>query len=602
MVQPDTLPKTSNADRLDMLRTELGRLDLSGFVIAHTDEHKSEFTPDRARRLTWLTGFTGSAGLAIVLTNSAAIFVDGRYVLQVRAQVDGEAYDYLHMMETPPLDWLVSSAQAGDRIGYDPWLHDINWTTILKKALNAKGAELVAVNKNPIDVIWDGQPEPSTRPAVPHTIEFSGESSLVKRQKLAEQIRQARAHAAVFTALDSIAWLFNIRGTDVEHTPLVIAFAILNEDATADLFINPSKITDVVKSHLGDQVRLHSKSDFDNGLRLLGEAKKRILVDPNSASTAVFDLLERAGAIILPHVDICQLPKAIKNQTEINGARAAHIRDGAALTRFLAWMSVHGPSGDLDEVTAADQLEIFRHETGQLKDRSFPSISGAGPNGAIMHYKVRAETARKIEPGMLYLIDSGGQYLDGTTDVTRTIAIGMPGPEEKDRFTRVLKGHIAIATARFPTGTSGTQLDTLARLSLWRAGLNYDHGTGHGVGSYLNVHEGPQGITKNYVTAPLQPGMIISNEPGYYKPGAYGIRIENLVVVRKADNVQGDIPVCEFETLTLAPIDINLIAHELLTDDEVGWLNNYHARVLEIISPLVDSVTAKWLAQVTAPI
>ncbi len=588
--------------RLENLRSEMTRLGLSGYVVAHTDEHRSEYTPDYAQRLAWLTGFTGSAGQAVVLADKAAMFVDGRYTLQVQAQVDAANYTFLHLTENPPQEWIVENARAGDRIGFDPWLHTINWVNDLREGLATRGAELVVVDTNPVDVIWHDQPSPSTRPAIPHDIQFAGKSSADKRQEIAENIKKAGADAAVFTALDSIAWLFNIRGTDVDHTPLVISFAILHADASADLFIDPKKITDEVRSHLGDQVRLHPKSDFMTGLNALGPTKKTVLVDPVSASAAVFNILESAGVIIKRQTDLCQLPKAVKNATEVEGTRAAHLRDGAALTRFLAFMAEHGPKGTLDEVAASDQLETFRRETNQLKDLSFDSISGAGPNGAIVHYRAMPESARKIESGILYLIDSGGQYLDGTTDVTRTIAIGTPGAEEKDRFTRVLKGHIAIATARFPKGTSGAQLDALARMPLWQAGLNYDHGTGHGVGSYLGVHEGPQGIAKSYTTTPLQPGMIVSNEPGYYKTGHYGIRIENLVVVQEADKSKGEIPVFAFETLTLAPIDTNLIDRSLLTDDEADWLNTYHARVAEVITPLVDAKTAAWLAQATKPV
>lgn len=593
---------TSHTARLKALRAELARLGLAGYVVAHTDEHKSEYTPDYAQRLAWLTGFTGSAGQGVVLADKAAMFVDGRYTLQVRTEVDAADYEYLHLTDNPSRDWIAANIKKGDHIGYDAWLHTVSWVNELSAALEAAGAKLVPVERNPIDVIWPNQPSPSIRPAIVHPIEFSGESSNSKRTRLAVQIAEARADAAIFTSLDSIAWLLNIRGSDVHHTPLVIAFAILNGDATVDLYIDPRKLTDEVRDHLGPEVRLHPKTDFEAGLTALGAGRKTVLADVNSASAAVFNILEKAGAMIKRQPDLCQLPKARKNIIELEGCRAAHRRDGAALTRFLAWVDEVGPTGKVDEVAASDQLEAFRRETNLLKDLSFPTISGAGPNGAIVHYRAAPETARMITPGMLYLVDSGAQYADGTTDVTRTIAIGAPGAEEKDRFTRVLKGHIAIATARFPKGVTGAQLDVLARMPLWQAGFNYDHGTGHGVGSYLGVHEGPQGISKAYSGTALEPGMIVSDEPGYYKSGGYGIRIENLIVVREAADVQGDMPVYEFETLTLAPIDTRLVERSLLTDAEADWLNRYHARVADVITPQVDAKTAAWLKVATAPI
>jgi Xaa-Pro aminopeptidase len=602
----DQITKTagnlSHHDRLKALQAELTRLALDGFVVAHTDEHKSEYTPEYAQRLAWLTGFDGSAGQAVVMRGKAAIFVDGRYTLQVRAQVDAADYEFLHLIDNPPRDWIIAQAENGSRIGYDPWLHTITWVEEMTVALARKGADLIAVEVNPIDTIWADQPTPSTRPAVPHPLEFAGVTSIEKRKMLAAKIKELDANAAVFTALDSIAWLFNIRGADVQHTPVVLAFAILQADGTADLFIDPRKVTPDVKAHLGPDVRLHPKSDFENGLKALGNAVKTVLVDAASASSAVFNILKQSGAPIKRQGDLCQLPKALKNIAELEGARAAHHRDGAALTRYLHWVAVNGPRGDIDEITASDQLENFRRESNLLKDLSFGTISGAGPNGAIVHYSATPETARKIEAGQLYLVDSGGQYQDGTTDVTRTVAIGQPGAEEKDRFTRVLRGHIAIATARFPKGTTGAQLDALARMPLWQAGFTYDHGTGHGVGSYLSVHEGPQGISKNYTGAALEPGMIVSNEPGYYKANAYGIRIENLLAVRQATEIKGDIPVYEFEVLTLAPIDRNLIDRALLTEAEADWLNRYHARVYAEISPQVDAATAAWLKDATAPI
>ena len=592
----------THSERLKALRIELARLGLAAYVVAHTDEHRSEYTPDYAQRLAWLTGFSGSAGQGVVLADKAAMFVDGRYTLQVRAEVDGSEYEFLHLMENPLRDWLPAHVQKGDRIGYDAWLHTVDWVADQTAALEAVGATLVPVERNPIDAVWPDHPSPSTRPALVHAVTFAGETSHSKRTRLAAQIAQAGADAAIFTALDSIAWLLNIRGSDVAHTPLVIAFAILNRDATLDLYMDPRKLTDAVREHLGPEVRLFPKTGFEQGLSALGAGRKTVLVDAASASAAVFNLLGKYGAVIKRQPDLCQLPKARKNPVELDGCRAAHLRDGAALTRFLAWVDAAVSAGKVDEIAASDRLEAFRRETGVLKDLSFPTISGAGPNGAIVHYRAAAASARTLEAGMLYLVDSGGQYADGTTDVTRTIAIGKPGAEEKDRFTRVLKGHIAIAIARFPKGTVGAQLDALARTPLWQAGLNYDHGTGHGVGSYLGVHEGPQGISKAAVATPLEPGMIVSNEPGYYKAGSYGIRIENLVVVTEAAGMHGSTPFYAFETLTLAPIDTRLVDRTLLTDAEAAWLNAYHARVASAIAPLLDPPAAAWLAAATAPI
>ncbi len=584
-------------DRLGAFRDELKRRDLQGFVVAHTDEHTSEYTPAYAQRLAWLTGFDGSAGLGVVLDHTASIYVDGRYTLQVKLQVDGAAYEFLALKKDAEIDWIVATATPGSRIGFDPWLHTEAWAKRASAALEQAGLTLVAVDRNPIDAIWSDQPERPQGIAVPHVIDFTGEESLSKRQRLSENFDNA--HAAVITALDSIAWLLNIRGSDVDRTPLVTSFAILHKNSDVDLYIDPIKVTDDLTAHLGAGVRLHNRADFVAGLKALAAQQKTVLVDQDSASAFVIRALD--GATLVLGRDPCLLPKARKNTVEIDGTRRAHVRDGAALTSFLGWLAANAQSNDLDELKAAAKLYDFRKATGVLKDLSFDSISGAGPNGAVVHYRVTEASNRPIKQGELFLIDSGGQYLDGTTDVTRTIAVGHVGAEEKDRFTRVLKGHIAIATARFPKGTSGAQLDALARMPLWQAGLNYDHGTGHGVGSYLSVHEGPQRIS-SFGSAPLEPGMIVSNEPGYYKTDRYGIRIENLVVVKTADDIDGDIPVYEFETLTLAPIDINLVERSLLTDAEAAWLNAYHARVRDTLTTLVDEKTAVWLESATQAI
>ncbi len=594
---------TVHHERLEALRAELAQRNLTGFVVAHTDEHRSEYTPSYAQRLAWLTGFDGSAGLGVVLSDKAALFVDGRYTLQARAQVDDEDYAFKHLIDDPAETWIAETAQRGDRIGYDPWLHGGPWVEKMEKALGPKGIELVAVDTNPIDAVWTGQPAPPAFEAVPHDETYAGESAESKRARMAKETVEAGAEAAVITALDSIAWLLNIRGRDVDHTPLVLAFAILDIKGGVDLYIDPAKVTDGLRSHLGSHVRLHPKTDFAKGLGVLGEEGKTVLVDPALASAAVFHVLDEAGATIIKKADPCQLAKARKNPAEIAGTRAAHKRDGVAVTRFLAWLAAEAPKGGLDELAAADRLEAFRREGALFQGLSFDTISGAGPNGAVVHYRVTPESSRPIKTGEMYLVDSGAQYLDGTTDITRTVAIGgSPSPEERDRFTRVLKGHIAIATARFPKGTTGAELDVLARMPLWQVGLNYDHGTGHGVGAYLGVHEGPQGISKAAGQTALEPGMIVSNEPGFYKTDGFGIRIENLVLVEPADSVESALELYEFETLTLAPIDLSLVERVLLTDAEANWLNAYHARVRNELTPLVDKDTARWLATATRAI
>lgn len=584
--------------RLLELRAELARRNLDGYVVAHTDEHGSEYTPAYAQRLAWLTGFDGSAGLAVTLQDKAAIFVDGRYTLQARAQVDAADYEYKSLVEDDAAKWIADTAKAGDRIGYDPWLHSEGWVKKAADTLAAAGMTLVAVAGNPIDAVWTDQPAPPKAPAEPYEVAYAGVESATKRAAIAEAMTDV--DAVVITALDSIAWLLNMRGRDVARTPVALSFLVLHRSGEADLYLDPDKVTPRLRAHLGNAVRLHPKTAFLDGLNALGAAKKTVAVDADAAAVAVLQTLSDAGATIKRRRDPCVLPKATKNATELAGMRAAHHRDGAALTRFLAWIDREGPSGKIDEIAAAVRLEAFRAATGMLKDLSFDTISAAGPNGAIVHYRVTAASNRQIAPGSLYLIDSGGQYLDGTTDVTRTVAIGAPSEDARRVFTLVLKGHIAIASARFPRGTSGAQLDVLARAALWREGLDYSHGTGHGVGCYLSVHEGPQRIAKTGAAA-LLPGMILSNEPGYYKAGEFGIRIENLLAVRPSD-VKAELDLLEFETLTLAPIDRKLIVPELLSGDERAWLDAYHAQVRNALTPLVDTDTARWLAAATAPL
>jgi len=595
-------------DRLAALREQLKADRLDGFVVPLTDEHMSEYVGSYAQRLAWLTGFQGSAGSAVVLPEEAAIFVDGRYTLQVRDQVDGKHWSYQSVPETSAAEWLKVHAPDGGRIGYDPWLHTSDWVAKAKDALAEKGAELVAVRRNPIDAVWADKPEPSKARLIVHPEAYTGKSSAAKRQEMADWLHEQKADAAVLSALDSIAWTFNVRGADVEHTPVALSFALVNEDGTADLFVAPEKIGDDVRQHLGNGVRVHDRSEF---AAYLGSLKgKTVVADPERAVAAIFEALETAGAKVVKKRDPAVLPKAIKNDAEVNGHRAAQARDGAALTRFLHWISIEAPKGHVDELIAVDRLQQFRQEAGDLRDTSFDTISGAGPNGAIVHYRASEETNRTLEMDSLYLVDSGGQYPDGTTDVTRTVAIGTPTAEMRDRFTRVLKGHIAVARARFPEGTRGSQLDTLARQYLWRAGLDYAHGTGHGVGSFLAVHEGPQriapaGSSQSGGDEPLRAGMLLSNEPGYYKTGEYGIRIENLVLVAPVEAegaFAGEKPLLGFETLTFAPIDPALIEVSLLSPEERDWLNAYHAKVLEVVGPQLEGEVKAWLETQCRPL
>lgn len=597
---------STHRDRLAALRSALAENRYDGFVVPLTDEHMSEYVGSYAQRLAWLTGFEGSAGSAVVLAKEAGIFVDGRYTLQVRDQVDGTLYAYLGVPKVQVADWLEEKAGPGQRIGFDPWLHTRGWAEATAKRLAAKGAELVAVEDNPVDRVWTGRPEPSAERLEVHGDDLAGRASADKRAEIAGWLRGKGADSVVIAALDSIAWLFNVRGRDVSRTPVALAFAIVSADGKAKLFTASAKISPEVKAHLGTDVELLPPSAFVETLQALGKAGKTVVADPATCVAAIFKALEDAGAHVIEARDPCILAKAIKNPVEIAGARAAHLRDGAALSRFLHWFDGEAPKGGLDELTAAAKLEEIRRESNLLKDLSFDTISGAGPNGAVVHYRASAETNRTIEADSIFLLDSGGQYLDGTTDVTRTMVVGTPTPEMKDRFTRVLKGHIALASIRFPMGTRGGQLDVLARQFLWQAGLDYAHGTGHGVGSFLSVHEGPQRIAGAAGAAggdePLAAGMIISNEPGYYKTGEYGIRIENLVLVTPVAVEGAEQPMLGFETLTLAPIDLRLVDTALLSGAERDWLNAYHARVREALSPAMPEDARSWLAEATRPI
>ena len=592
---------STHEDRLKALREQLARDRLDGFVVPLTDEHMSEYVGAYAQRLAWLTGFQGSAGSAVVLPEEAAIFTDGRYTLQVREQVDGRHWAFVGVPQTSVAAWLVEHAPDGARIGYDPWLHTRKWVGDAAEALKARGASLVPVDTNPVDAIWPDRPEPGKARLEPHAEVYAGQSSADKRAKIAEWLVARKADTVVLSALDSIAWTFNIRGRDVERTPVALAFALVHANGTAALFVDPAKVDAEVAAHLGNAVELRPRDDFAAALGAL--AGKAVAVDPQRAVAAIFEALEQAGADILPLRDPAVLPKAVKNPVEIAGHKAAQARDGAALSRFLHWLAEAGPAGTETEMSAAAKLHDFRRESGLLVDLSFDTIAGSGPNGAVVHYRAEEKTNRPVESGTLLLVDSGGQYRDGTTDVTRTIAIGAPSAEMRRNFTLVLKGHIALATAIFPAGTKGGQLDVLARQYLWAQGLDYAHGTGHGVGSFLSVHEGPQRIaTAIEGDEPLQPGMILSNEPGYYKTGAYGIRIENLLLVETREIAGAERDMLGFETLTLAPIDRALIEVALLRADERAWLDGYHARVLAVIGPQLDDDARAWLEGACAPL
>jgi Xaa-Pro aminopeptidase len=588
--------------RLANLRAELRLRGLDGFVVPRADEHQGEYVPRRSQRLAWLTGFSGSAGLAIVLLDRAAIFVDGRYTLAVRAQVDTEAFVPHQVLEQSPEAWIADNLSKGGKLGFDPWLQTVDGHERFQRACQRAGGSFVPVDANPIDAVWSDRPPAPIAPVLPQPDEFAGEASAAKRARIAATVKAKGADVALITAPDSIAWLLNVRGGDVPRTPFALGFALLHCDGHVDLYMDRRKLPDRTLAWLGNAVTLAPPEELGAALDMMGKTGKRVLIETASAPVWAANRLHAAGVELVREADPVALPKACKNAVELEGIRRAHRRDGAAVSRFLGWLAREAPSGRLREIEVSDRLQALRQQTGELRDLSFDTISGAGPNGAIVHYHASPATERRLEPGNLFLVDSGGQYRDGTTDITRTVAVGMPNAEMRDRFTRVLKGHIALAVARFPVGTTGSQLDALARYALWQAGLDYDHGTGHGVGAYLSVHEGPQRISKMANTVALQPGMIVSNEPGYYKAGGYGIRIENLLAVREATIAGADRPYLEFETLTLAPIDLNCIDTSLLTGTERQWLNDYHRRVRETVGPAVDEATRAWLADATRAI
>ncbi len=610
MPKPPT--PTKGAERAAALRAKLKEIALDGFIVPRADEHQGEYVPKSSERLAWLTGFTGSAGTAVVLADKAAIFVDGRYTLQVREQVDASVFEPVAVMETSVADWLKANVAKGAKIGYDPWLMTRAQVRQIAKGLDAVGAELVAVEENPLDAVWPDRPEPPVAAVSEQPEALAGKPVEEKIAEASKIVAEKRADAAILTDPASIAWLFNIRGGDLAHTPSPLAFAALHAEGRPELFIDGRKLSNAVRDRLEAFADVREARDFSARLAALGKEKLKVLYDPQGSAEAVARLVEAAGGTIVEGADPVALPKAKKNAAELQGARTAHLRDGVAMLRFLRFIETAQP-GSLTEIDAAKKLEALRVEAAEedgvpLADLSFDSISSTGPNAAINHYRVTERTNRRLESGELYLIDSGGQYRDGTTDITRTVLIGEPSRERldlfRDRFTLVLKGHIAIASARFPKGTTGAQLDPFARRALWQAGLDFDHGTGHGVGAYLSVHEGPQRIAKTGHT-PLEPGMIISNEPGYYRAGDFGIRIENLVVVREAEPVPGgDRPMHSFETITLSPIDRRLIDPLLMTPAEIAWLDAYHARVFGALSgwPTLSAEDRAWLEAACRPI
>lgn len=597
--------------RLTALREELRKRGLDGFVIPISDEHMSEYVGEYAQRLAWLTGFGGSAGSAAVTLDKAAIFVDGRYTVQVRDQVEKRLFAYQSVPATSPANWLAENVREGAKIGFDPWLHSRGWATTAGKLLADAGAELVPVGDNPIDSVWQDQPDPSDAVATIQDDDLAGRPSADKRGEVASWLKARKLDAAVISALDSVAWLLNIRGKDVDHTPVALSYVIAHEDGTAELFIAGEKVTPELRQHLGNAVTVRERSEFTGALKSL--SGKRVAVDPDYGVAAISLALEEGGATAISERDPTILAKAVKNSTEAQGHRDAQALDGVAVSKYLHWLSVEAPGGGIDELTAAAKLLEFRQHCGDLRDTSFDTISSAAGHAALPHYKVDEDSNIPIPPGSIYLCDSGGQYPCGTTDITRTVWIGRedgggePTAEMKDRFTRVLKGHIAIALAVFPEGTNGGQLDTLARHALWQAGVDYAHGTGHGVGSFLAVHEGPQRIAKTNgpqtgTMEPLLPGMILSNEPGYYKPGEFGIRIENLVLVEERTIEGGEGRSFGFENLTWVPIDRTLIEPKLLTPEERAWLDRYHADTRALLAPNLEGDVLDWLVEQTRPL
>ncbi|MEJ5898641.1 aminopeptidase P family protein [Ochrobactrum soli] len=600
-----TTNPANGAPRVAKLREKMAALSLDGFLVPRADEHQGEYVPPHAQRLAWLTGFTGSAGAALILKKSAYVFIDGRYELQVRAQTDSKIFSYESLVSTPPSVWLAENGK-GLTIGFDPWLHTISEAHALREALEKQGGTLVPVETNLVDAVWDDQPAAPTAAVTIQPARFAGHEAADKIRDMQKAVTASGATATVLTDPSSVAWVFNIRGKDVSNTPLPLSFAIIPAKGEPEIFIDEAKLAIEPRAYLTQLAKLSAPSNLEGHLSARAAKGEAILLDPALAAEKLRLIVTGAGGIVIEGKDPARIPRAVKNKAELDGSRAAHERDGVAMVNFLSWVDAQKP-GTLDEIGAAQKLEESRASAGRdfqmpLEDVSFDTISGAGPNGAVIHYRVNTDTNRTLQDGELYLVDSGAQYRDGTTDITRTVPVGKIAPETIKAFTLVLKGVIAISTARFPAGTRGQDIDVLARIALWKHGFDYAHGTGHGVGAYLSVHEGPQRIAKTG-SQELLPGMILSNEPGYYKPGSFGIRIENLIIVTEPELPEGgDIPMMGFETLTFCPIDRRLIDKALLTQEELDWLNNYHARVRTKLSGHLKDAERKWLETATAPL
>ncbi|MEP4147365.1 MAG: aminopeptidase P family protein [Halioglobus sp.] len=589
------------ADRLNAVRDRMAEMGCDALIVPRADEYLGEYIPAHNERLLWVCGFTGSAGAVVILRDRAAIFVDGRYTVQVRNEVDPALFEYLHLIEQPHAQWIAEQLTEGDRVLCDPRMHSLSWFRATRSTLAAAGVELVSETDNLIDHCWPDRPQAIVGSALLLAHEFTGSSSVEKRQRIADDVAAQGADAALIFAPDSVSWLLNVRGTDIPCLPILQSFALLDAAGAATVFVDPGRIPEGFAEHVGEGVRLLPESAAEE--ILLSHSGKRVLADPDSANAWSQLTLEAGGAELVPAPDPVLIPKAAKNAVEIEGARQAHRRDAVAEVCFLAWLDAEVEAGRLhDEATLSDKLGAFREEGQHYHGPSFDTISAAGGNAAMCHYNhLNVTTPGQLAMGSVYLVDSGGQYTDGTTDITRTVAIGDPGDDIRRMFTLVLKGHIALDQARFPAGTTGTQLDALARQFLWQEGFDYDHGTGHGVGAFLSVHEAPQRIGKAHNPFALVPGMIVSNEPGYYRDDCYGIRCENLVVVREADTA-GETAVYEFEALTLVPFDRRLLDHSLLTDAESAWIDAYHAQVSEQIAPLLEGAEKDWLEQATLPL
>ncbi|HCG5569363.1 TPA: aminopeptidase P family protein [Vibrio parahaemolyticus] len=586
--------------RVNAIREWLAQHNIDALLIPHEDEYLGEYVPAHNERLHWLTGFTGSAGAAVITQDKAAIFVDGRYTVQVTKQVPSDLFEYRHLIEEPALDWIQDNLTANASVAIDPRMHSSAWLDMAQAKLAGK-LELNILSSNPIDALWHDRPAPVVSDVRLMPTEAVGQSSESKRKEIAQLVTKAGADSAVITALDSICWLLNVRGLDVSRLPVLLSHAILHADSSVEYFLDPARLPAEFSEHVGTGVTVHHPEALQS--RLEAMSGKKVLLDP-AISNAWFKLvLQNAGASVIAAADPCLMPKAAKNEVEIAGMKACHIRDGVAMSKFLCWLDTEVAAGNLhDEATLADRLEAFRKEDPTLMDLSFDTISAAGGNAAMCHYNHENQPEPgKLALNTLYLVDSGGQYLDGTTDITRTIAIGQPSAEMIKQFTLALKGHIGVARARFPKGTRGYQIDTLARQHLWAEGYDYDHGTGHGVGHFLSVHEGPASISKKQIDVPLTEGMVLSNEPGYYRADAFGIRIENLELVVETPT-NGDFPVLSFESLTRCPIDKRNINVDMLTRPELAWLNDYHQKVWEQISPLVEGEVKEWLREATLPL